>query len=63
IDPIGKRVFLWRALTTKELVYAVQIVCGQTSRASALQVPTGGVRSFDLALPLKRMSNQSSSMK
>ena len=63
IDPIGKRVFLSRALTTKELVYAVQIVCGQTSRSSAMQAPTGGVRSFDLGLPLKRMSNQSSSMK
>ena len=29
VDPIGKRVFLSRALTTRELVYAVQIVCGR----------------------------------
>jgi hypothetical protein len=63
IDPIQKRVFLWRTLTTKELVYAVQIICGQISPPSAMQVPLVGVRSFDLGVPLKRMSTQSSRMK
>jgi len=63
VDPIGRSVFLWRALTTKELIYAVQFMCDQMSRSSAAHVPIPNVRAFYLGAPLKRLSNQSSSMK
>ena len=63
VDPIGKSVFLWRSLTTKELIYAVQFICHHMSRPSAAQVPIPNLRAFYLGAPLKRLSNQSSSMK
>lgn len=63
VDPIGRTVFLWRALTTKELIYAVQFMCNQMSRSSAAQVPIPNTRAFYLGAPLKRLSNQSSTMK
>ncbi len=63
VDPIGKHVFLWRGLTTKEIIYAVQFICDHMSRSSAAQVPIPNVRAFYLGAPLKRLSNQSSSMK
>jgi hypothetical protein len=34
VDPIGRTVFLWRPLMTKELIYAVQVMCNQVSRSS-----------------------------
>lgn len=63
VDPIGKTVFLWRALTTKELIYAVQFICDHMSRSSAAEVPIPNMCAFYLGAPLKRLSNQSSSMK
>jgi hypothetical protein len=63
VDPIGKTVFLWRGLTTKELIYAVQFICNHMSRSSAARVPIPNTCAFYLGTPLKRLSNQSSSMR
>lgn len=63
VDPIGKTVFLWRGLTRKELIYAVQFMCDRSSRSSAARVPIPNTHAFYLGAPLKRLSNQSSSMK
>jgi hypothetical protein len=63
VDPLGKRVFLWRALTTRELVYPVQFLCDRTSRPGATRVPIPNTCTFYLGAPLKRLSNQSATMK
>jgi hypothetical protein len=56
VDPIGKTVFLWRALTTKELIYAVQFMCDRRSRPSATRVPIPNTVAFYLGAPLKPLS-------
>lgn len=63
VDPIGKTVSLWRALTTRELIYAVQFMCGHMSRSSAAKVPIPNTCAFYLGAPIKRLGNQSSGMK
>lgn len=62
IDPVGRRVFLSRQLTRKELAYVVQFLCGVASPPSAGQVPIPNLCAFYLGAPIKRMSHQSSSM-
>lgn len=62
VDPLGKRVYLWRPLTTREVIYAVQYMCDKISEASAARVPIPSTCAFYLGAPLKRLSNQSATM-
>jgi hypothetical protein len=63
VDPLLNAVPLWRPIALREIIYATQSLCGPPSRPSAARTAIPNTRTFYLPAPLKRLSNQSSSMK
>lgn len=63
VDPLGRAVYLWRPLTTKELVYPVQYLCGNASRAGAARNVIPNRVAFHLGAPLRRASHQTATLK